>query len=123
MARKGDGLYERGNGKIKTWWMDVTINGQRYQQRLGKGITCSVALEFAQVQRAAILRGEMGIGKKAKDISFDEARKKFEAWATAEKRATTVQSYRKCLYQLAESFAGKRLSEITAWQLEAYKKR
>jgi len=50
-----------------------------YQRRLGKGITRSVALELAQVQRGAILKGQLGIGKKPKDLSFDDGRKKFEA--------------------------------------------
>jgi hypothetical protein len=119
MARKGDGIFLRG----KSWYLDCCINGVRHQKRLGKGIGRSVALELAQVQRAAILKNEAGIGTKRKDCSFDAAREKFLAWAKAEKRVTTIQSYRKCLDRLVESFRGKRLSEITAWQLEAYKKR
>ncbi len=94
MARRGDAIYERGK---KNWWMDAVINGVRYQKRLGKGITRSVALELAQVQRAAILKGEAGIGKKAKDLTFDEARTKFGKWAVKEKRPLTVRSYKECL--------------------------
>jgi len=93
MARRGDALYLRG----KTWYLDACVNRTRYQRRLGKGITRSVALELAQVQRGAILKGELGIGKKAKDLSFDEARKKFEAWATASKKPGTAKSYKECL--------------------------
>jgi hypothetical protein len=63
----------------KTWYLDCCINGTRYQRRLGKGVTRSVALELAQVQRAAILKGETGIGKK-KDLSFNDARQHFEKW-------------------------------------------
>ena len=66
MARRGDALYLRG----KTWYLDCNINGTRHQKRLGKGITRSVALELAQVQRGAILKGELGIGKKVRDLSF-----------------------------------------------------
>lgn len=85
MARRGDGIYKRG----KTWWMDVVINGVRYQKRLGRGITRQVAGELATIERGKILRGEAGIGKKHKDLLFMEARKKFvEKWV-AEKRATT----------------------------------
>ncbi len=117
MARRGDGLYLRG----KTWYLDCCINGTRYQRRLGKGITRSVALELAQVQRGAILRGEAGIGKKPKDLNFDEARKKFEAWAEANKRPRTVTSYKECLRRLAETFAGKRLSEFSPFVVERHK--
>ena len=74
----------------KSWYLDCCINGVRHQRRLGKGISRSVALELAQVQRGAILKGELGIGKKAKDLSFDEARKKFEQWADATKKAGTA---------------------------------
>ncbi len=37
MARRGDGLYLRGN----TWYLDCRLNGARYVVRLGKGITLS----------------------------------------------------------------------------------
>jgi hypothetical protein len=94
-------LYLRG----KTWYLDACINGTRHQRRLGKGITRSVALELAQVQRGAILKGELGIGKKAKDLTFDDARKKFEAWATTEKRATTLHGYRQ-EFENAKNSAG-----------------
>lgn len=49
------------------------MNGVHHQKRLGKDITRSIALELAQVQRGAILKGEAGIGRKRKDPSFDEA--------------------------------------------------
>jgi integrase len=119
MARRGDALDLRG----KTWYLDCRINGIRHQVRLGKGISRSVALELAQVQRGAILKGEAGIGKKRKDLSFDDARKKFEAWVKAEKRETTLRGYRQCLDRLAETFGGKRLSDLTPWAIEAYKRR
>src|SRR5512139_3469013 len=100
MARRGDAIHLRG----KTWYLDCVINGVRHQRRLGKSITRSVALELARVQRAAILKGELGIGKKSKDIVFDAARLQFEAYVTATKRTNTAKSYRECLRRLAESF-------------------
>ena len=119
MARKGDGLILRG----KSWYLDCTINGQRHQRRLGKGISRSIAQELAQIQRAGILKGEVGIGRKKKDLTFDDARKKFEAWATASKKAGTARVYGECLRRLAESFSGKRLSQISSFHVEAYKQR
>lgn len=117
MARRGDGLYLRK----KTWYLDAQINGERYQKRLGKNITRSVALELAQVQRGAILRGELGIGKKRKDIDFVAARKKFEDWATASKKPGTTHYYKECLRRLSESFAGKRLGSISPIDVERHK--
>ncbi len=69
MQKMRDGIYSRGKGG--TWWLDCRINGQRHQVKLGKGISRSVAAEIAQVKRAAILKGEAGIGRKRKDIAFD----------------------------------------------------
>lgn len=89
MARRGDGILLRG----RTFWLDCRINGQRHTVRLGKGITPAAAREIAQVKRSAILRGEAGIGRKRKDWLFDEAAKEFVAWAKAEKRPKTAQSY------------------------------
>ena len=117
MARRGDALDLRG----KTWYLDCRINGIRYQLRLGKGITRSVARELAQVQRGAILKGEAGIGKKQKSLLFREARKKFDEKWISEKRPTTQRGYRQCLERLAETFDDKLLTAITPFAIEAFK--
>jgi integrase len=97
------------------------VSQRLHQRRLGKGISRSVALELAQVQRGAILKGELGIGKKAKDLSFDEARMKFELWAMASKKAGTAQAYKECLRRLAESFSGMRLTALSPFLVEKHK--
>lgn len=116
MARKGDGLYLRG----KVWYLDARINGQRHVVRLGKGITRTVAGELANVKRSAILKGECGIGKKKCDLSFEDALKRFEAWAIASKKPGTAQAYKECLRRLSESFSGKRLSEVSPFLVEKH---
>ena len=73
----------------------------------------TVAGELADVKRAAILKGEAGIGKKKKDLAFKDAREKFEEWIETEKRPNTVRRYRQCLKQLAAGFGDKHLSAIT----------
>jgi integrase len=119
MARRGDGIYQRG----KTWWIDFVHQGERHQARLGKGINRTVAGELASVKRAAILKGEAGIGgKKRKDVAFDDAAKEFLAWAKAEKRPKTAKIYGECLTQLKRSFAGKRLSELHPFLIEKHKR-
>lgn len=118
MARRGDGLVL----KKKTWYLEARINGVRYQKRLGKGISRKVALELAAVLRGQILKNEAGIGgQRRKDISFDDAGKKFLAWATAEKRSNTLRGYRKCLERLALTFGNMKLSQISPWALDSYK--
>ena len=106
MARRGDGLYQRG--KSKTWWLEFVHDGRRQFVRLGKGITRTVAREIAQVKRtvareiaqvkrtvareiaqvkrASILKGEAGIGRKRLEIGFDHTKEAFLQWAEAHKR-------------------------------------
>jgi len=119
--RHGDGLYERGKGKIKTWWMDCRINGERHQIKLGKGISRTIAREIAQVERGAILKGEVGIGKKRKDIAFDKAAELFLVWARANRRPNTIESYSGSAKRLTDFFGSRKLSEINPFLIEKYK--
>src|SRR5688572_16213708 len=120
MARKGDGLNLRGS----TWYLDCRISGQRYVTRLGKNISRSVAGELASVKRAAFLREEAGIGRKKKDILFDDAAKRFQEWCEAGNvRPRTLNTYKKCITQLKQSFDGKWLSQIQSFAIAAHKKR
>lgn len=118
MARRGDGIYQRS----KTWWLDFRHEGRRHVCKLGKGISRTVAAEIAAVKRAAVLKGEAGIGRKRKDWLFDDAAKEFLAWATAEKRPKTARVYGECIAQLKKSFAGKRLGELHPFLIEKHKR-
>jgi integrase len=121
MARtySGDGIVQRR----KTWWLDCLINGVRYQRKLGKGISRSVALELSMKYRVEILSGNVGYGKKAKDPTLSDASKKFLDWVISEKKANTLRGYKACLNTLKKTFGTTRLSAITPWALEAYKKK
>src|SRR2546425_8942985 len=57
MARRGDGIYQRG----RTWWLDFIHEEKRHYVRLGRNISKTVAGEIAKVKRGAILKGEAGI--------------------------------------------------------------
>ena len=118
MARRGDGLYQRGN----TWYLDCRIDGTRHVVKLGKKINRSTAAEIASVKRAAILKGEAGIGRKRKDIVFEKAKQHFLDWAITNKRPRTVRVYRQQLDQLAKSFSGKMLGKISSFDIERHKR-
>jgi hypothetical protein len=49
-----------------------------------------VASEIAHVQRARILKGEVGIDRKRVDVTFDQAKTEFLEWADANKRPRTA---------------------------------
>jgi integrase len=118
MARHGDGLYLRGKD---TWYLNCQINGKRYQIKLGKHISKSVAKELALVKRAQILKGEAGIGNKRKDCMFEKAAEEFLKWTVANKKPRTIRTYRQCLDHLTAFFSGKWLSQIHPFLLEKYK--
>jgi integrase len=120
MARKGDGIYLRGC----TWRLEFIHNGQRHVVTLGRKISRTAAAEIAQVKRAAILKGELGIGgKKRRDILFDKAASEFQTWADANKRSKTAECYKSCLKHLEAFFAGKMLSAISPFLVEKYKQK
>jgi integrase len=119
MARHGDGLYLRG----KSWYLDCRINGTRYVENLGKGISRTVAKELASIKRAAILKGEAGIRRKKADMSFEKAAEEFLICATADSKPRTLKSYQQCLHHLQKSFAGKRLSQICSLDVERHKRK
>src|SRR2546426_4758689 len=119
MARRGDGIYQRG----KTWWLDFTHEEKRHYVRLGRNISKTVAGEIAKVKRGAILKGEAGIGgPKRADLIFDKAAEEFLAWSEANKRPRTQRTYGQCAARLKLAFDGKRLSDISAFDLERYKR-
>jgi hypothetical protein len=119
MARRGDGIYQRG----KTWWLDFTHEEKRHYMRLGRNISKTVAGEIAKVKRGAILKGEAGIGgSKRADLSIEKAAEIFLAWVESNKRPRTQRTYRQCIERLKASFAGRNLSGISAFDLERYKR-
>lgn len=120
MARKGDGIYLRGS----TWWLDAYIDGKRYQMPLGKNIKRAVALELASIKRAAILKGEAGIGRKKKDIVFDKAKEEFLDVVKVNNRPHTLRGYQQHLAELEKTFGKERkLSEVSPFLIEKHRQR
>lgn len=118
MARRGDGIYLRGG----SWRLDCRINGQRHMVALGKGIKRSVAVELASIARSKILRGAAGI-RKRKDVAFEKVKEAYVAWITTNCRPRTQRVYQQQLDQLARSFGGKLLSQISSFDIERHKHR
>jgi len=118
MARTGDGIYLRGK---HTWYLDFQHNGKRYPIKLGRNISKTVARELAQVKRAAILKGEAGIARKRKDLSFDKASELFLQWVEANRKPKTLKCYREFVSQLLKFFGGKSLSGVHPFLIEKYK--
>ncbi|MBX3347776.1 MAG: site-specific integrase [Nitrospira sp.] len=116
MGRTGNGLYRRG----RTIYWESWIEGIRYRRRIGD-VPWKIALDISRKMRIEIIEGNFNYGRKTKDLSFDDAREKFESWAIANKRPASVRTYLECLRRLAPSFSGKMLSEISPFLIEAHR--
>lgn len=119
MARRGDGIYQRG----KTWWLDFTFQGERHIARLGSHIARSAARDLAAVRRAEILKGEAGIGgRRRADATWEHAVEEFRQKIVSALRPRTQRTYAHELTVLGRSFAGHRLSEISPFLVEKHKR-
>ncbi len=58
--------------------------------------------------------------RKRKDCSFEKAKEYYEAWITTNCRPRTQRVYQQQLDQLARSFAGKMLSQISSFDVERH---
>jgi integrase len=118
MARRGDGLYQRG----KTWRLDFTHEGQRHAVRLGRGITRTVARELAQVKRAEILKGAVGIGPAKRTTPPTTFGQAVARYLQAKARKRTIEQDRRHLTAFVAAFgAATPLAEITAARLSAWR--
>ena len=114
-----DGVYLRS----RTWWLDFQHEGRRYQFRLGRGISKTVAKELARAKRGEALKREAGLSPKRHDVDFNKAAKIFVGWARTNKRLRTAQFYEDCLRHLSAEFGKRRLSQIHPFHVESYKAR
>jgi integrase len=118
MARRGDGIYQRG----KTYWLDFTFQKKRAIVRLGSHISRSVARDLAAVRRAEILKGEAGIGGRPRlDVTWERAVDEFRQKALPGLRPRTQRTYAQGLAALGKTFAGLQLGQITPFLVEKHK--
>lgn len=78
MARKGDGLYQRGS----VWYLDFRHQGERHTLKIGRNIKRRVAAEIAGVKRARSSRDKPELDTNARTFfsrrplrSFSHGRK------------------------------------------------
>ncbi len=121
MAKRNDerppGLYLRG----RSWNLDFMWRGERYQRKIGP-VSEEDARDYIRAYRTDLTRGELRLNPKlSEDVRFEDAVKQFLA-APNGWRAGTVRAYSKRTNALRLIVQGRRLSEITPWLIEKYKK-
>jgi integrase len=112
-------VFKRGG----IFWYEFTLNGERYRKSTKQG-NKRTATDLEAAHRTAILRGEVGIGKRVKAPTVAEFAEKFEAhirMVCAEK-PRTIEFYLGRVRQIvAGPLAGLRLSDIDEGAIEAHK--
>lgn len=114
----GDGLYKRG----RSWVLDFRYKSVRYKITLGPLPNRSVAREIATKRRGDVITQGHGLARPAPNLSLEKAAKLLIDWAEGEGRDKTARRYEIFLKPVLRFFAGKRLAEISPFELEQYKK-
>ena len=110
-------IYLRG----KSWYYDFIHKGQRYTGSFGQ-VSRTVAKEELARKKAEVVEGGLNPAKARKSPRFDVFAEEYLAWAKMNRRPET---YRRLAYtapRFVASFGQKKLSELTPWHLEQYKK-
>lgn len=111
------GLFKRSGKKGDTWYIDYFYNGKRIQ----KGIGPSKKQARAALGKitAEIREGRYFEKKKLLQVTIDELIVKYQEWAKTKKSFQTTDAIH--LVPIKRYFSGKLLSEITEYDVEAFR--
>lgn len=110
-------LSKRGD----SWILDFYFRGQRYTENLGP-VSKTIAKETRNRRKTQAADGELQVGPKIDDVPFEKACEVFLEWYKANRGAYTYLKYASPASKaLKRSFDGKRLSQISAFSIEAHK--
>ena len=108
--------FEKASGKV--YWVEFYLDGKRKRERIGSN---KAAAEY-RLREVLSRRAEGRIVRKIKDPVFDEVKK----WYLNLPQIKNKKSYERdtsSLKRLSAFFSGKRVSDITISQIEAYRLR
>lgn len=105
----------------KSYYYDFVYKHQRYTGCIGP-ISRTVAKEEESRKKAEVIEGRLNPAKVRKVPRFDAFAKEYLDWLGANCKPLTVQRCKGTLKSLKRFFDSKLLSEITAWDMERYKK-
>src|SRR5215813_7374502 len=110
-------IYLRG----KSWYYDFVHKGQRYTGSFGP-VSRTVAKEELARKKAEVLEQKLNPAKARKSPRFDAFAEEYLDWIKANKKPLTHRRFSGVLARLATFFGPKKLSEVSAWHIEQYKK-
>lgn len=110
-------IYLRG----KSWYYDFVHKGQRYTGSFGP-VSRTVAKEELARKKAEVVEGRLNPAKARKSPRFDAFAEQYLDWVKANKKPLTTLRVQTTLTHLIAFFGQKKLSDLTPWHLEQYKK-
>jgi integrase len=110
-------IYLRG----KSWYYDFVHKGQRYTGSFGP-VSRTVAKEEEHRKKTEVLEHRLNPAKARKSPRFDVFAEEYLEWAKTNRKPGTYRRLGFTVPRLVAFFGQKKLSELTAWQIEQYKK-
>src|SRR5262249_34742842 len=110
-------IYLRG----KSWYYDFVHKGQRYTGCFGP-VSRTVAKEEEARKKAEVLEHRLNPAKARKSPRFDTFAAEYLEWAKTNRKPETYRRLGFTVPHLVSFFGQKKLSELTAWHIEQYKK-
>ena len=110
-------IYLRG----KSWYYDFVHKGQRYTGSFGP-VSRTVAKEELARKRAEVVEGRLNPAKARKSPRFDAFAVDYLDWMKSNRKPLTVARVGQTLERMKTLFGPKKLSELTPWHLEQFKK-
>src|SRR5712692_11871242 len=110
-------IYQRN----KSFYYDFVYKGQRYTGCIGP-VSRTVAKEEEARKKAGVIEGRLNPARARKPPRFDAFAHEYLEWLRVNRKPLTVKKVTSVLVRLTPVFGAKKLSEITAWDMERYKR-
>src|SRR5262249_37114085 len=110
-------IYLRG----KSWYYDFVHKGQRYTGSFGN-VSRTTAKEELARKKTQVLEGKINPAKVRKSPRFDVFAHEYLEWIHTNRKFETYRRHQFAIPQFTAFFGQKKLSDLSAWHLEQYKK-
>lgn len=105
----------------RSWYYDFVHKGHRYTGSFG-AVSRTVAKEELARKKAEVVEGRLNPHKTRKSPRFDVFAQEYLEWVKNNRKPETYRRLSFTIPRFVSFFGSKKLSELTAWQIEQYKK-
>jgi Phage integrase, N-terminal SAM-like domain len=111
-------IYQRG----KSYYYDFVYKGQRYTGCIGP-VSRTMAKEELARKKAEVVEGRLNPVKARKSPRFLSFAEEYLEWIKTNRKPGTAQKVAVVIANMTPFFGHKKLSDLTPWHIEQYKKR